>query len=159
MEGYLQAYWDLKEFVSNEGPFDGIMAFSEGAAAAAALIVDYARRKSAHEQSPFGFKFGIFFCSANPVDPDAIKGSELVFMTQERDGTVIEIPTAHLWTRDDNVHPGFGQGLRRICRQDVMEEFVHDLGHNIPGAQSDAGVFETVRAIRRTIERAVELDL
>jgi hypothetical protein len=37
---------------------------------------------------------------------------------------------------------------------DTKEEFIHDLGHTIPGAQSGEGVPETVCVIRRTIDRA-----
>lgn len=132
------------------------MAFSEGAAAAASLIIDYGRRTAAHEPSPFSFRCAIFFCAANPIDPDAIKKGELVILNQARDGRIINIPTAHIWTRDDNVHPGFGQALMDICNVGLREEYIHDFGHIIPGAQSDAGVFETVRAIRRTLERAME---
>lgn len=132
------------------------MAFSEGAAAAASLIVDHIRHINTQQSSPFGFKCAIFFCAAPPIDAEAVRHGELVYLSHERNGNIIDIPTAHVWARVDNVHSGFGQSLSAICKEDVKEEYVHDLGHTIPGAQSGTGVFESVRAIRRTLERAME---
>ena len=156
-DAYLTLYDDLKAFVSTEGPFDAVMAFSGGAAVAASLIVNYIRSTSAQEPSPFNFKCAVFFCAANPVDIAAIQSGSLRKLDATVDGRLINIPTAHVWTPDDDVHPGFGKILGQLCAVDIKEEYIHQLGHTIPGAQSDEGVPETIRAIRRTIERAAEM--
>ncbi|CAG8952792.1 hypothetical protein HYFRA_00009038 [Hymenoscyphus fraxineus] len=158
VDGYLTLYNDLKILVEDEGPFDAVMAFSEGAAVAASLIVDHIRCTSAGEFSPFGFKCAIFLCSANPLDASEIQKGKLRLLSSDIDGRLIQIPTAHIWTPEDDVHPGFGMTLTKLCASDLMENHVHDLGHTIPGAQSDKGVPEAVRAIRRTLERAMEKD-
>jgi hypothetical protein len=159
IEDYLTLYNNLKELVVSEGPFDGLIAFSEGAAVAASLIVDRIRSAASMQPSPFHFKCAIFFCGANPVEAEAVKRGEIIYLNGGKHGRIIDIPTAHIWTRDDNVHPGFGESLSGLCEESVMEEYIHALGHTIPGAQSGDGVFETVRVIRRTLERAAEFSL
>jgi hypothetical protein len=152
--GYQTVYRHLEELVAAEGPFDAVMAFSEGAAVASSLIVDCIRSSSIGKASPFDFKCAIFFCAGNPIDINAMHRNELVYLDCEKDGALISIPTAHIWAREDNVHRGFGRRLSKVCHVDTKEEFIHDLGHTIPGAQSGEGVPETVCVIRRTIDRA-----
>jgi predicted esterase len=156
VEGCGALYHNLKTLVSEEGMFDGVIGFSEGAAVAASLIVDHIRRTTAQESTPFAFKLAIFFCAANPVDADAVQRGSIELLDPGREGEVIAIPTAHIWARNDDVHPGFGQRLSALCSASTKEEYVHDLGHTIPGAQSGEGVSETTRVIRRTVERALE---
>jgi hypothetical protein len=66
----------------------------------------------------------------------------------------IQTPTAHIWDPTDTVHPGFGDGLRALCVETASEQYIHGLGHVVPGIRSDEGVKEVVRVIRRTIEKA-----
>jgi predicted esterase len=141
--------------IADEGPFDAVMGFSEGAAVAASLMVDHVRRTSAGQASPFAFKCAIFFCAANPVDAEAVQQGSIEMLDPTVTGQIIAIPTAHIWAPNDDVHSGFGQTLSALCADTYKEEYVHGLGHAIPGAQSADGVFESTRVIRRTIERAM----
>ena len=58
------------DIIEEEGPFDGVMGFSQGAALAASLILE--RRK----KNPFDeiFKFAIFICATLPFNRDDRSG-------------------------------------------------------------------------------------
>jgi predicted esterase len=150
----LQLYEDLESFSSSEGPFDGIIGFSEGAGVAASILAYHERLCTAKLRSPFSLKCGIFFSAGPPLDIDALQQGKLQQLNVANDKHVINFPTAHIWAAMDDVHPGFGPAARSLCADDSVEVFVHDLGHNIPGTRSEEGVAESVKAIRRTIERA-----
>lgn len=154
VDSAMQLYNDLSSFIESEGPFDGVMAFSEGAGVAASLLAYQERLMAAQKSSPFRFKFGIFFCGAGAFDAESLQQGILRELDPSVDGRVITMPTAHIWTRHDQVHPGFGQKLRALCADGVAEEYLHDFGHSVPGAQGEEGVVEATRVIRRTIERA-----
>lgn len=56
---------DLEEYVKSEGPFDGVLAFSQGAALAAMLI--------ARDTFPAPFAFAVFICGGPPFSEKEIK--------------------------------------------------------------------------------------
>ncbi len=136
------------QVLATRGPFDGVMGFSEGGAVAAgALIVD-AKLQFA------GFKCGIFFCATTPQDLNAaVSKGELRDLDPARDGIVIDVPTAHIWSDKDRVHPDMGRDLVQLCREEVRSEVIHGLGHDVPGARSD----EAFLATRKAVERALHL--
>jgi len=57
----------LEEFIEDEGPFDGVIGFSNGAAVAATYLLQDAKRPS--PQHPF--KCAVFFCASLPFDLDS----------------------------------------------------------------------------------------
>ncbi|KAF5526102.1 Hydrolase FUB4 [Colletotrichum aenigma] len=61
----IQAVDDLEEYVKSEGPFDGVLAFSQGAALAAMLI--------ARDTFPAPFAFAVFICGGPPFSEKEIK--------------------------------------------------------------------------------------
>jgi hypothetical protein len=67
-----------------------------------------------------------------------------------------------MWTArsnvEDGIHPGMGDYLLGLCKRDVRSEFVHGLGHDVPGTYSDVGVEEATRVVKLAIERAEKLD-
>ncbi|KAJ4288368.1 hypothetical protein N0V90_011602 [Kalmusia sp. IMI 367209] len=148
---------DLSAFVHSEGPFDGILGFSEGALLAASLIIDQVKNPN----SPFAFKCGIFFSAIGTVDYLALRKGELRALDPSVAGKVITIPTAHIWDPHDDFDPGMGDEflgiggpIRALCEDNTAEEFKHELKHEIPGSSGTVGVSESVRAISRTLERA-----
>lgn len=145
---YQNIYEDIMQFVAIRGPFDGVVGFSEGGAIAAALLLADAQSYSA------GFKCGLFFCAATPQHPDWLSGKELRDMDAAVDGIAIDVPTAHIWSDKGEIHPGMGCALAQLCRENVRSEFVHGLGHDIPGARSNEGFREALRAVERTLDRA-----
>jgi pimeloyl-ACP methyl ester carboxylesterase len=64
----LQAAFELlEETIEDEGPFDGVIAFSQGAAVGSSYILQCLKESPA--RSPF--KCAIFFCAAMPFDLDS----------------------------------------------------------------------------------------
>ncbi|KAJ5375607.1 Serine hydrolase FSH [Penicillium concentricum] len=153
----------LVDYVHSNGPFDGVMGFSEGGIMASMLLIEDARHPFA------GFKCGIFFSAALPLDPDVVRTEVLRCIDPEIDGVVLHIPTAliveenlvrlrgrsplaALWSQEDSQ-----EALVRICDERFREVVRHDLGHQVPGSKSMEGFLETLQAIERTIERAGDL--
>lgn len=148
----MQFFDDLSDFVASEGPFEGLIGFSEGGCVAATMMMEDAHRPS----STLGFKCGIFFCGLTPIRLDALRETDgkLQYLDPSVDGVLLHIPTAHIWSPDGNIDPGMGRTLVHLSEKGLREELVHHLGHCIPGQLSDEGLVETVRIINRTIEKA-----
>ena len=122
------------------------MAFSEGAGIAAQMLLEDAKHH-------FGeIKCAILFSAPLPIDPELVQRGVIIDMAA--DGVHINIPTAHIWSNEGDLYPGMGQELAQRCKGNLMEEYVHRLGHEIPGSRSREGLEECVRAIERTMERA-----
>ena len=77
-------------------------------------------------------------------------------MRFEDDGEVIEIPTVHIWGRNDKVYPHSGPVLSGLCRKCVREDSVHEGGHEVPGPTQPEALKQTVKFIERTIARALD---
>jgi hypothetical protein len=61
------AYEFVLEVIEEEGPFDGIMGFSQGGALAAMILLHH-RKTSPH--LPDLFRLAVFTCASLPFDPD-----------------------------------------------------------------------------------------
>lgn len=144
---------DLDEFIMDEGPFDGLVGFSEGAAVAATFVFNEARGPC---RQRLRVKCAIFFCGGVPEDPISFAEGTIRHLDPQRDGEIIDIPTAHIWADNDLFHPDSGHILQDLCSKETRESYVHQLGHFVPGSKSDQGVQETVRTIQRVIERATK---
>ncbi|KAI0905016.1 serine hydrolase FSH [Ustulina deusta] len=144
-------YYDLLDIVNSEGPFDGFMGFSEGGAVAAWMLIENAKH-------PFTFgplKCAIFFSAAVPFDPDIVRTGLVKPIDPAIEGEVIQIPTAHVWSNENDINVEEAKSLASLCDARVRETFVHSLGHNVPGSKSDSEALAgTLRIIERTIERA-----
>ncbi|KAH0498067.1 hypothetical protein TgHK011_005345 [Trichoderma gracile] len=164
----------LIDFITAEGPFQGLMGFSEGGIVAAMLLAHDARERFA------GLECGILMSAAPPLDPAGILEQDpptlrcLIPAADDVDGTAIRVPTAHVIGSNEpfahlvSLSPLAGvlissgledpeelhQLLFRLCDGSRRERFVHTLGHEVPGARSDEGLAGAVRVIERTIERA-----
>lgn len=153
----------LVNYVHSQGPFDGVMGFSEGGIVAAMLLIEDARHPFAR------FKCGIFFSAALPLDPDVVRSEVVRCIDPNVDGVVLHVPTAliveenlvrlrdrsplaALWAPEDAQ-----EGLVRICDDGLREVVRHNLEHQVPGSKSTEGLPETLQAIQRTIERATDL--
>ncbi|KAH8423610.1 uncharacterized protein LDX57_001370 [Aspergillus melleus] len=166
---------DAIEYIQAAGPFDALLGFSEGGILAATLLAEDAHHPFAH------FKCGVFLSSATPLDPDVLhtdgeisrdgEGLQLRALDPAVDGVVIRVPTAHvleedlnrlrglspmapLWDREGTKDPQ--EGLVEICDAKVVETVRHALGHTVPGAKGEVELGQVVRAIERTVERALE---
>lgn len=153
---FRKLYDDLAAYLGRYGPFEGLMGFSEGASVAATIMVQEAQRRQHGQSLPhLPIKCGIFFCALPPLqlgDKNSPFGT-VRLLDSEFDGTLLNIPTAHIWSKSGHVSQGMGQILLELSSRELREEVVHGLGHDIPGSRSDEGLRESVMVIERTIER------
>src|SRR5262249_33193907 len=145
-----RVYHDICSFVISQGPFDGLVGFSEGASVAATILIEDARRNN-HD---LGLKCAVLFCGMPPVDLNLDLIGKARLFSPEVDGVMIHVPTAHIYSLAGKVCPGMGADLARMCYEDTREVFIHNLGHDIPGSGSDESLREAVRVIERTVEMA-----
>jgi len=82
-----EAYDLIWDTIEEDGPFDGIIGFSQGGALASSFIMADAR--SSQPQQPF--KCGIFFCASMPFDP-----ASPAFTVNPVDGTCYYADTGKL---------------------------------------------------------------
>lgn len=173
----------LIDTVQGQGPFDGVMGFSEGGIVAATLLLEDARRPFAN------FKCGILFSAAPPLDPDDLRANVVRCLDPERDGVAIRVPTAHIYSHENSPPAGdasassissnrTGVGiadvqspLNRLWSEagwgtaeqvhsslarlcSDSQVFVHVLGHQVPGPRDKDALRGALRAINRTIDTA-----
>lgn len=111
----------IDEQLSSQGPFDGVLGFSEGASAAATWLL---RQTAPNSTQSFGF--AIFLCGTAPVSPhscDIALADEL----SER----ISIPTANIVGDKD---PGYKNSLAlyNLCNSHSATLYNHGRDHAIP---------------------------
>ena len=180
----VNALKDLESYAIDNGPFDGVLGYCEGAAWAAALII----YRSLTGQSGL-FQCAVLFAAPPPQDALAIVVEAMKqarptnpnqhqqhlpsessglngnaplasatpdLQTLYKGAELIHIPTAHIYGANDTEHPQCGPPFRQACRSDVREEFVHSCQHRLPGASASEDIAGVVRAIRRTVQRASE---
>lgn len=147
----LDALNEFDAFMEESEPFDGVMAFSQ----AAGFVASYMIRKLREEDSVHAvlsppFKCAIFLCSAPYT-----KGGEFVkYLDPVLDRHRMQIPTAHIWGRNDFQVEGPGSWLVELCAKEGTESVVHEGGHEVPGMKMPDALRSTVRAVQKIIERA-----
>lgn len=150
---YIRAVEQLNDYVSIEGPFDGVMAFSQGAGLAAMYLIHKSLQEPTQD-SPF--KVAIFISSIAAVyDPVTwFKDSKVRRLDPAVDGQPISIPTAHIW--------GMHDALQSECREvsELSDKasravFIHDGGHEVPSSSSQRAIAGAVQAIRRAVTIAI----
>ncbi|KAL9116208.1 MAG: hypothetical protein Q9227_000579 [Pyrenula ochraceoflavens] len=146
----LKALNDLDHYVKVYGPFDGVIAFSNGASLASTLLVRYAR----HPQLTAPFRMAIFFSGGLGTDPEVLLQDKIQLMEYPEAEQVITIPTVHVWGDVKQGETQWPPKLEKLCAKDTREDFQHAGGHEIPGSKDQAAVRSVVHLIRRAIWRA-----
>lgn len=123
-----QAVDDLSAYIKSEGPFNGVMAFSQGSALAAMLL--------ARQTFPSPFALAIFICGGPPLSEAAInKGEPLRYLDVALDGenAVLKLITVHIiGSKDDTL--GNSMKLLDLCEEKSRIVYDHGAGHEIPAA-------------------------
>lgn len=142
----------MNDYILAEGPFDGVLAFSQGAGLAAMHLVNKSMQEP--KQDPH-FKVAILISCVAVYDPVAwLNHGQVRVLDPTIDGQPIRIPTAHIW--------GIEDGLQSECK--VLSELsdktsraisVHGGGHEVPGLSTRGAVKDAVQAIRRAIAIAM----
>ena len=167
----LEALQSLSSYIEANGPYDGVIAFSQGSCLASTLMLQH-HRTDPDDGAPL-FKCAIFLSGILPFDTDAlgagqrkqigkINAAEAEYCdSSSEDESDLEdvvdafrIPTAHIWGLNDDHPLPQGDRLYQLCPGQLRVAVTHREGHSIPSRRNDAVMKKMVRAIRKTIERA-----
>ena len=83
------------------------------------------------------------------------KGERKLLEPEELEVPRLRLPTAHIWGKNDTLWPGTSEVLCELCEEGERTVFVHEEGHDIPGARAKEAVQGSLRAIRRTVDNAL----
>ncbi|KAL4744095.1 serine hydrolase-domain-containing protein [Aspergillus similis] len=65
----------VKDVVEDEGPFDGVIGFSQGASLALPILYHH---EICHPDRPPPFRFAIFFCAVLSISPDPMFNADII---------------------------------------------------------------------------------
>ncbi|KAF4631031.1 hypothetical protein G7Y89_g7102 [Cudoniella acicularis] len=91
----------LESYIADEGPFDGVVAFSQGATVVATLIARYSEGDNGLKRSELPFKCALFFSALQGLHYEPLLRGEVKLLESTPDSEVIQIPTAHIWGQND----------------------------------------------------------
>jgi predicted esterase len=131
---------NLKEYIAENGPYDGAMGFSQGAQMLMGLMLEH---QSLHPFEPALFQVAIFFCGAMSQEQKKLVAK----------GLKIRAPTAHILGGKKDFAYEESLKLRDACDKDTRTEYEHDEGHCIP--RKSALVAAMTNAIRKSIYRGI----
>ena len=115
----------VRNIIDEDGPFDGVIGASEGAGAAATVLLD-CLAMSQKGGLPTTMKCGIFFVGMPPLDP----GSRKWVLSDETDQR-INVATCHILSESDPlILPA--RALCNICEPSLRKIILHGRGHVIP---------------------------
>ncbi|OCK83580.1 hypothetical protein K432DRAFT_290762 [Lepidopterella palustris CBS 459.81] len=138
----LEAQEMVEEALESEGPFDGVIGFSQGAALAASIML---HRSMAFETLPF--RFAIFLCSGLPFSP---LPSTVRRMHPQLDQARIDIPTADMYGKQDTEYYDQSKNLVKFCNPASCFTVEHPGGHEVP--RSARLVRDVAGAIKKVVQ-------
>lgn len=145
----LQAVNDLEQFIEKEGPYDGVLGFSQGMMLACTLLIRYMQEKKA-----LPFKCAIFFSPRMaPLDCADLGRGILTEIDPQDVMDKINIPTTLVWGSADP-YAERAVSLQQLFFHESLSTVVHGGGHEIPGYAFKDSLAETVKVIRRTTDQA-----
>ncbi len=125
-----------------DGPFDGVLAFSEGCSVAASLML----RRAAQAKTS-RFNFALFFCAISAFHLDR-PGAILADECPDR----INVPTLHVvGARDPALLSSMT--LYNLCNQESAALYDHGKGHTIPWAPHTEKITSGFREVVRRAQR------
>lgn len=142
----------LATYIALEGPYDGVLAYSHGAAFAATYIIQQAQL---HPTLPPPFKCALFLSGGIPLDPLPLDRDEIRRLEPETDGKPLKLPTAHIWGSNDKLYPDTSSVLSKLCDDGMKFVFTHEEGHDIPNARAEGALLGAAQVIRRTVDRVL----
>ena len=147
MSQLLRSHEYLDEIVEEEGPFEGILGFSQGAEVAASLLL--------HQGQNVKFKFAVFIGGTQPFDVSALasgKDSKPVKMRADTHSARIDIPTAHVIGRSD-AYREFSKAFVALCNPREVKVYDHKGAHIVPRGQE--AMEDLTAALNWVVERAM----
>ncbi len=145
-----QSILKIKKYITDHGPFDGILGFSQGASMVARLIVSVAAN-----DANLNIKFAILVGGVAPTDYIILVCFILImlrcahhhhFLPQDKK---IAIPSLHVMGRADPLLAQ-SRALVQLFDEDSRTLMEHEEGHNIPSLRSGLypGITQWIEAHR-----------
>lgn len=122
-----ECYEYILDIIDEYGPFDGVVGFSQGAAAAATALL---YSQSIDGTAPPLFKFAIFFCSTAALDVVSVSDSSEE-VCPAKDLLLPPIPTVHVVGQKDDVRSQ-SMALHGLAEEQYARLITHEGGHWIP---------------------------
>lgn len=138
-----QAIADLESYIQTNGPFDCLLAFSQGASLSGTLLLGKGPLDA------MGFKCAIFLAAGLPFCAEALKRNEMLQLDKTSD-LRISLPTAHIWAANDPLGP-ISSALDALCCPQVRHVYIHNEGHVVPNRRSPETFRAAVNVIRRSL--------
>lgn len=130
----------LYDIIDDEGPFEGVLGFSQGAGVAASLLFEQAMQPDPERPEPL-FKFAVFICGTQPWDiygPTSKYSKEsqpLRPVYAANHAARIDIPTAHIMGRKDLFRES-AKSLLALCDARKAKIYDHQGSHMFPRGQT-----------------------
>lgn len=148
------AFSHLQSYLRDEGPYDGVIAFSQAATMVLTYLFYIAEQRKMGVSIDAPFKFAVLMSIVQPpIDYGALESGKVEDACLERLRGIVDIPTAHIWGASD-VEPRGAAKASEFCQDDVRWTYVHERGHEVPGYGSRVDVTRAVNVIRRAVESA-----
>jgi pimeloyl-ACP methyl ester carboxylesterase len=147
---------NLDSYVTTEGPFDGVIGFSQGAGLAAMYLI---RRLIEDPECESPFKCAILMSRIGVYDEkkwvESGKLSLLESLPPHR--KKIDIPTVAIWGQTDEYSRKESELTESFFGPHRVWSYVHRGGHDVPGPHIPGSVSQTIKLINRAVT-SVRLD-
>ena len=143
----LRAHEYLSEIIEEDGPFEGVLGFSQGAEIAASLLF--------YQGTNVTFKFAVFIGGTQPYDVVALasgKDSKPVKMHADTHSARIDIPTAHVIGRGDAYRES-SKAILGMCNSREAKVYDHKGAHVVPRGQE--AMEDLTAALNWVVDRAI----
>ncbi|KAL3479545.1 serine hydrolase FSH [Aspergillus californicus] len=150
-----EAHDFVMDVIEDEGPFDGVIGFSQGAALALSILYHH---EICHPNRPPLFRFAIFFCAVLSISPDPMFNSDIIskyfrYYKQVKQDEASENDKA---TMDDEFERSFSQDDKNATHK-LSRLKNHRAMLLLPG-QKAALVRELFTLVRQLVENAADHD-
>lgn len=145
----------MDSYIALEGPFDAILAFSQGASLAATYLIRKFEQDAVQQRLNPGIKIAVFLSGLLPVDYNALVDDNVRLLEYGIDEKVIPLPTANIWGSKDFQWSKSSWELSELCTKEERTVFIHDGGHEVPASKSKGAVIKAVHTIRRAVHTAL----
>ncbi|CAI4213983.1 unnamed protein product [Parascedosporium putredinis] len=132
------AFSHLEEDLAKDGPFDGVLGFSQGASCTSAFLLQLARAGAA----TVPFRFAILFSTSGIPEWDV----------EDQESVKIKIPTLHVCGEADSEWFEDAKAVTTRCADGTAELITHTGGHVVP--KDRPTVDKVIQGIRRLVERS-----
>ncbi|KAJ5946061.1 hypothetical protein N7454_002900 [Penicillium verhagenii] len=140
-----EAIEHTNRIIAEQGPFDAVLGFSQGAALAAAMIIHHAKSKPS---APPLFRVAVFLCGGAPWEETG-----LMLVKAEPDTFPINIFTANVVGKLDSIYES-SMELYKLCEPSKAGFYDHGSKHMVPFDAKNTDAM--VRVIEEAVAKALK---